>query len=127
MIITESVSAVKDLFATAARNKKTVSYRELHEIFKDVEFEDPTLKDVDIYDTLEFACQRLVPRDIAIPESLLAKKEGGLPSKGFFEVFKNHRSDKFRDIAGDKIVQELDNDEKREIVRGERNRVYENI
>lgn len=120
MIIKKYIKPIQKLFSETAMREETLSYGKFFSVFGDEE-----LLNADIYDTLEQACRNLINRDKAICEALLAKKDDGLPGDGFFDVYKNNRWDEYKEIADNLITQDLNLNQKREIVLIERKRVYE--
>lgn len=120
MVISEKVAEVRELLISAAKHKGTVSYPDVFRLFPD-EVDKP-----DIFWTLEAACKEVCPRDIALYDSLMAKKETGMPGDGFFDVFRNMRRQEYSQISnGEERITYLTDEQKQEMVQLERKRVYD--
>ena len=116
----EYVNSLKELFTRKAKVRHTISFSELFSLF------DEKVKKPDIYQTMEFGCGEIAPREIAIYEALLAKKSDGLPGSGFFDIFRNRRSEDYRKIApAMPYPNRLSLEEQQAITLIERERVYE--
>lgn len=121
MVISEKVPEICALLTSSAKGRRTVSYGDVIRMFSD------DVDKSDIYWTLEAACREVCPREIALYDSLMAKKETGLPGDGFFDVFRNMRSQEYNEISnGEQRITYLTFDQKKKMVMLERKRVYDN-
>lgn len=118
MILTPKIPAVRLLLHAAAVRKGTVSFAELFKQF------DQDVEPADVYDTLEAACVELADWKEAIYSVVLAKAGSKLPGDGFFDIFRFHRAEEYKRIAGQTHVHALDHSQRSEMVRIERPRVY---
>jgi hypothetical protein len=118
MIIAEQVPNVMTLLETAADARKTVSFPTLFSYFP----EATPIQDV--YETLEAASTEIARLDVAIYSVLMAKRGTGLPGDGFFDVFRVHREQEYREIAGNTHIVALTLEQKKEMVKREKIRVY---
>jgi len=123
MTLYDYVDEVIAVFSSAALNHRLVYFSKLWSIF-------PNGTDrADVYDTLEEACERIAPRDVAIYEALLAKSTTPFPGSGFFDLFLVARPDEWKEIAlsdgsREKHPNDLTDEQARKIVARERSRVY---
>ena len=117
MILISKLSSVAQLLLDAAMSENTVSFKRFHDLF------DAAVHVNERYDTLE-AVDRALCRT-PIYSSLLAKSSTGCPGDGFFDIFRILRSEEYREIAGECIVQYLTPDQQRMMAMQERERVYE--
>lgn len=78
----------------------------------------------EIHQTLEAAGSELAETSDAIVTCVLRTKTG-LPSIGFFDVFRIHRYAEYKAIAGDTIVQELTDEQKLEMLKLVQQRAYD--
>jgi len=118
MIIQDRVFAVQGLLHTAAAGRRTISFPQLFREFGE------NVTPHDVYDTLEAACVELADWKVAIYSVLLAKAGTRLPGDGFFDIFRLHREDDYRRIAGNTHVHALNHEQRSEMVGIERPRVY---
>ncbi|HEX7908261.1 MAG TPA: hypothetical protein VF534_09265 [Paraburkholderia sp.] len=118
MVINRYVGAVRAMVESAAKKRGTVSFKQLFGAFPQ------DTRPADVYDTLEEACSELGPLDDVIYSALMAKAKDGLPGDGFFDIFKTHRNVEFRSIAEDAETLDLTNEQRKQITRQERERVY---
>lgn len=122
MVGVEQISLISSILLEAAKNCTTVSYADIYKTFP-----EKNISAHDVFDTLEAASRALIIPRIAICSSILEKKYTGLPGSGFFDLFKNCRPDKYEEIAGHTIIQNLTFDEQFKITNYERRRVYEYV
>lgn len=120
MIIQARRRQVADLLLRAAKNRGTLSFRELLSLFTDKQ-----IKDGSAYRTLEAAAGDLAPREKVLYEAVMAKAGTGLPGDGFFDAYSNRKPEEYRRIAGRTMVQDLTIQQKAQIVELERKLVYE--
>ncbi|AZV46881.1 hypothetical protein C3L23_06215 [Nautilia sp. PV-1] len=118
MIIKEKLNDIVKTLLEAAKNCKTIPYPAIYEIF-----EDTNASRADIWNTFEAAGRKIAPLNKCIFGALLKDKEG-LPKSGFFDTYKNHRSNEYITIVGNKRILELSEQEKEEIVENERQRIW---
>ena len=118
MILPEYLSSVKALIRRAAELHRPVPFSALYSQFPE---RTPA---PNVYDTLEAACEELAPWSEAIYSVVLVKKDTGLPGDGFFDIFRNHRSDEYKAIAGDTSTLRLTQDQREQMVALEKVRVY---
>ena len=117
-IIHEKVQNIVDLLINRARNNQTIRYSEIYSIMKGY----PTN---DVWDTFEEACAKIQNEEnLPIYGSIMSNSED-LPESGFFNIFRTKRSKKYEEIAGKKLEQNLNEDEKRQITEFERSEVFE--
>jgi hypothetical protein len=120
MVISEKVPVIKRLLISTAKRKGTASYPDVFRLFPN-DIDKPS-----IFWTLEAACKEVCPRDIALYDSLMAKKGTGMPGDGFFDVFRNMRRREYSRISnGEERIVYLTDEQKKEIVLLERRRVYD--
>lgn len=118
MIIQNRVFAVQGLLHAAAAGRRTISFPQLFGEF------EKTVDPHDVYDTLEAACVELADWKVAIYSVLLAKAGTQLPGDGFFDIFRLHRDDDYKRIAGNTHLRALTHEQRSEMVCIERPRVY---
>ncbi len=119
MIIHDRVPRVQRLFFEAAVRRKTLSFSNLFQQF------EPDTAGMDVYDTLEAATVELADFRQAIYSALLAKAGTGLPGDGFFDIFRIYRDSEYRHLAGTSCIPDLTDEQKAEMARNERCRVFE--
>lgn len=102
----------------AATGGNTVSFPQLFGEFR------KNANPNDVYDTLEAACVELADWKVAIYSVLLAKANTQLPGDGFFDIFRLHRDEYYRRIAGNTHVHALSHEHRCEMVGIERSSVY---
>lgn len=93
-----------------AYGRKRIPYGKIYQDF-DVDIKDTSTR-VDFYNTLELAERRIVDevlhQDIVpIYTGILYRKQDQLPSIGFYDVYKNRNRDSWLQIAGNKSLQEV--------------------
>lgn len=108
---------VIDLLRNRARQRKTISYPELRKCYGDDNKHQ-------LFWTLEEAAERLARREICIYDALMRSKSG-LPSIGFFEVYKNSRSAEYRAMVGHTDERDLTLDQQRLLTVHMRELVYQ--
>jgi hypothetical protein len=113
------IPQVTKLLRTAATREATIPFAALHGIFPD------GTRSPDVYDTLEAACTNIVSMREANYSALLAKKGDGLPGTGFFDSFQLLQEDEYAEIAGRAHVLDLTQEQRQEMTKRERQRVYE--
>ena len=121
MIIRDTVFSVRGLLHTAATCRNTVSFPQLFGEFR------KNVNPNDVYDTLEAASVELADWKVAIYSVLLAKANTRLPGDGFFDIFRLHRDEDYRRIAGNTHVHALSHKQRCEMVDIERPRVYAHV
>lgn len=112
------VETIKSILTQAAKSKSTVGYPKIINLF-----EKDTIKNI-IWSLFEVACEEIADSKVAIYGALMAKKYSGLPSDGFFDIFRNYRLNK-QDGFILPNIQELEDLEQKELMTEfERKRVY---
>lgn len=112
------VETIKSILTQAAKSKSTVGYPKIINLF-----EKDTAQNI-IWSLFEVACEEIADSKVAIYGALMAKKVSGLPSDGFFDIFKNRRLNKSDGFILSNI-EEFDALEQKELmVEFERTRVY---
>jgi plasmid replication initiation protein len=86
-------SNIQNILVTAGKIKKTVSYGEIYALFADSERNT-------VWNTFENACRELADPKEAIYGVLMRKKGSEFPESGFFELFKNTRSEMYMSVTG---------------------------
>lgn len=117
---------VTDLLRSTLKQRSTIHYSQIYALFEDIsveEFGGENLRMAAIHQTLEAAGRELAKLSDAIVTCVLRTKIG-VPGIGFFDVFRNHRHEEYKAIAGDTIVQILTDDQKLEMLKLERQRAY---
>lgn len=120
-ILEEKVVAIKSVLARAAKNRGIVRYPAIYALF--AQDEDKNV----VWETFEQASREIASPSEAIYGVLVRAKGTELPANGFFELFKNMRSEKYKEITGSYGAPSslLDSDKKAEIVKIESEAVYE--
>lgn len=114
--------ALLELLSAAARDHRLIDYPAVMDLF---EKKTTRLEVADLWFTFEGACAELCSPEEALYGALLAKKDTGLPGKGFFSTFAATRPEAFRAIAGKTPTSKLSIEQKIRIVEIERGRVYD--
>lgn len=115
------VKSIKSILIQAAKSKSTVSYPKIISLF-----EKDTAKSI-IWSLFEVACEEIADSKIAIYGALMAKKDSGLPSDGFFDIFRNRRLNKLDGFILPNIEEFYDLEQKEMMVEFERARVYSHV
>lgn len=125
MVIKEKLSDIQDLLLERAINNSTIKYYEIYKIFEEnSDDEENEITKNDIWDTFEKACRNIADAEEAIYGALMSNKDD-IPSDGFFDIYRHKRAEKYNEIVGDKIIQNLTLEEMIQITNDERNTVYQ--
>jgi hypothetical protein len=124
MVIREKLSDIQDLLIERAISKSTIKYYEIYKIFEENNGEKNEITKDDIWDTFEKACRNIAETEEAIYGALMSNKDG-IPADGFFDIYSHKRAEKYNEIVGDKIIQNLTLEEMIQITNDERNTVYQ--
>ncbi|MEL7553066.1 hypothetical protein [Pseudomonas protegens] len=117
----DPIQTIREILISAARDRKTVSYPEIYNVFK-----TGTPKN-EVWDTFEEACRGICDSKTAIYGALLSKKDTGLPESGFFDIYKNMRGAHYRAIAGNVEANVLTGAHKKLFCDTERSTVYQHV
>jgi hypothetical protein len=98
-----------------AYSRKRIPYGKIHQDF-DVNVDNSETRMI-FYNTLELAERRIVDEVlhqeiVPIYTGILYRKKDSLPSIGFYDVFKNRNRESWTQIAGDKSLQDVFDDQK---------------
>jgi hypothetical protein len=115
------VEIIKSILIQAAKSKSTVAYPKIINLF-----EKDTAWSL-IWSLFEVACEEIANSEIAIYGALMAKKESGLPSDGFFDIFRNRGLNKLDGFILRNIEEFNDSEQKEMMVKFERARVYSHV
>lgn len=115
------VESIKSILIQAAKSKSTVAYPKIISLF-----EKDTAKSI-IWSLFEVACEKIADSKTAVYGALMAKKDSGLPSDGFFDIFRNCRLNKPDGFILPNIEEFDDSEQKEMMVEFERARVYSHV
>lgn len=126
-VVEEKIGKIKTILLTAAKMRDVVSYSTIYRVFDGFFEKEAVTNHAVIWHTFEHACGELATPKSAIYGALLSKKDTGLPSVGFFDVFRSIRRNEYDTITGGKGIESnrIPLDKMHEIVNVERLRVYE--
>tara|TARA_R110001606_G_C15237236_1_gene635816 strand:+ start:296 stop:682 length:387 start_codon:yes stop_codon:yes gene_type:complete len=119
-VLEEKVAEIKSVLTRAAKSRSIVRYPKIYSLFEDDE--NKTI----IWATFEQACREIADPSEAIYGVLMRIKSTELPQDGFFDLFKNMRPEKYKELTGSYSASSnmIDPEKMAEIVKLESETVY---
>jgi hypothetical protein len=115
------IQRIADGLKEAAKSRRTVSFPELF-AWSELGTKEPKHA---AFQAMEEAAAILGDRAQVAYDALMAKRDDNLPGSGFFDAFKNNRAAEYEHLFGDLHPVDLSEEQKRQFVELERERVYD--
>jgi hypothetical protein len=93
------IGIIQTYLTEKARRRSVVPYSRIYQLFPE------GTSDTDVWNTFEEACKSICKPSEAIYGALMIKKDTGLPSTGFFDIFKNTRREMYLEITNGEHLQ----------------------